>query len=132
MFRNGLKTLLFIGLMVLLSGLPAGKSLVQAQTNPTMGLPPDPGFPIWLTPDVENYMPLVADQTSGLAWVATDSPSGENYRDWMVAIDDVEKGGIHLISVSDGTDGLKLGFAKTELTLPPPKISGIPLEQGHG
>jgi hypothetical protein len=132
MYRNDLKTILFFCLLVVLSGLPSGQTFGQTETNPTIGLAPDLGFPIWLTPDAENYMPLVADQTSGLDWIATDYPSEGEYRDWLVAIDDADRGGIHLIGITDGVSGPKLSFAKTELTIPPPAISGIPLESGHG
>ncbi|MCX6647341.1 MAG: hypothetical protein NTY09_13430 [bacterium] len=69
--------------------------------TPALGLSPDPGFPAWLTEDVDNYIPLTSNQTSGLDWIASGiDPSGYS-RHWFIICDDAFEGGIHLISVLD-------------------------------
>jgi len=109
-----------------------GQSYSQVQIRPVMGLSPDPGFPIWLTPDVDNYLPLVASQTSGLGWIASDVADSGCDRCWLIACDDAAEGGLHLISLVLGESGPRLVFHRPELTLPPPEIAGFRIAPGEG
>jgi len=105
--------------------------LGQSGLNPAMGLRVDPGFPIWLGPDPVDYLPLVADQTSGLDWVGSDTTPSGDLRQWLLLADDIDTGGIHLVNVESTASGPKIAF-HSELTLPPPEILGLPIAQEHG
>ncbi len=104
----------------------------QIGPAPAVGISPDDGFPIWLTPDVEDYLPLRASQTSGLDWVATDTSESGNVRHWLLAVDDANEGGIHLLSVESSDSGPVLGFHHPGLTLAPPDITGLPMSVEEG
>lgn len=97
-----------------------------------LGLAPDPGFPIWLTADPVNYLPLRTEQTSGICWVASDAPAAGHVRDWLILADDAYEGGIHLIDITGGSSVLRLTFHPTLLTPPPPEITGFPIDLEEG
>ncbi len=104
----------------------------QVEINPAIGIAPDPGFPIWLTPDTSDYLPLAADQTSGLDWVATDLDDYGNPRHWFVMVDDARDGGLHLISLNVSDDNPEVHFHGANLSLPPPYLSMFPVDPAHG
>ncbi len=126
---NGLKYAILIVLLTLF--LPV-KGNGTYYAVPSIVISPDAGFPIWLTPDPDNYLPLETSQTSGLDWVATDTTPGEATRHWLMMADDSDEGRIHLVSVTDNPDSPELRFHTTSLTLPPPGVSQIPLDPGNG
>jgi hypothetical protein len=97
-----------------------------------IALSPDPGFPVWLTNDPSDYLPLLADQTSGLDMIAVDSTEACGRRTWLVEADDADLGEIRVMTVEDCPGGTALEFPGIDLTLPPPSISGLPIESGHG
>jgi hypothetical protein len=103
-----------------------------AQTHPAIGLAPDDGFPIWLTPLPDDYLPLRANQTSGLDWIATDTDENGNPRHYLLIADDSDDGAINLISVQESDGAPEIQFQRSHLTLPPPEVSMVPLEPGHG
>lgn len=121
----------FFVLVSIISMVSANPASSSEFATPALGLSPDPGFPAWLTPDIDNYLPLVASQTSGLDWLASsDDPSGYR-RHWFIMCDDSFEAGIHLVSVLDIPGNPEIHFHRSDLTLPPPEITYIPLEPGH-
>lgn len=120
-------TVLFFSMLLMHQPLNAAGPAVAA-----IGLAPDPGFPAWLTPDIDNYLPLKTSQTSGLDWIASDIDSSGNPRVWFVMCDDAFEGGIHLVSIVDVQGQPEIHFHRSNLTLPPPDITRIPVEPGHG
>ena len=103
-----------------------------AQMHPTIGLAPDDGFPVWLTPDPIDYLPLRTNQTSGMDWIATDTDPNGLPRHYLLIADDSDEGSINVISVQSVCDDPSIVFHPTNLTLPPPEVSMIPIEPGHG
>jgi len=100
---------------------------VDQVLTPSLALSPDEGFPVWLTPDTENYLPLVAHQTSGLDWIGCE----DGVTDWLIAIDDIDNGRIHLLAIDDDNE-IEISFKNNSLTLPPPEISGLNVNSGNG
>lgn len=109
------------------------KNIFQVTSpSPLMVLSPDPGFPMWLTPDVDSYLPLQADQTSGLDWIASEPlPNGE-IRDWMIAVDDSDIGRIHIFNVTGNDLRSSIEFAESDMTLAPPSVAGFNFAKNHG
>ena len=103
-----------------------------AQMHPAIGLAPDDGFPIWLTPNPDDYLPLRANQTSGLEWVAVDIDENGRQRHYLLIADDSDDGAINLIRVQMSDGSPEIEFIRSSLTLPPPEVSMMPLEPGHG
>jgi len=97
-----------------------------------MGLHPDPGFPLWLTPDVFDYLPLVANQTSGLDWVATAPDENGNPAHWIIMCDDDSSGGIHLVRIQNLPSPEVSFLTGSLLTIPPSEISGLPVSISDG
>jgi hypothetical protein len=104
----------------------------QAPVLPMIGLRPDVGFPLWLTDNPENFLPLITSQTSGLDWVASDMDENGLARQWLICADDVPEGGIHIFNVSE-PDGIpQIEFVQTDLTLPPPAVAGFSISPENG
>ncbi len=102
------------------------------EVAPIMGLSPDPGFPIWLTPDPESYLPLRTAQTSGLDWVMSSCDVDGVQNDFLILVDDADEGGIHIVEVVEDEYGPAVIFHRADLTFPPPDVAGFPIGAGHG
>lgn len=123
--------IIFILVAILIPAMGYTSSAAQPAHTPYLGLSPDEGFPVWLTPDVENYLPLTTDQTSGLDLIGTQNIDGTQV-DWLVSIDDASNGKVNLLAVS-GEDGcIDLQFKNNSLTLPPPEISQMNIDPKCG
>jgi hypothetical protein len=96
-----------------------------------MGLTPDPGFPVWVAADPVDYLPLAANQTSGVAWYASDTTTDGFKRDWLVLADDDDVGGLHFVDVTDADSGPILSFHYPDLTLPDPRVAGFGFKSGY-
>jgi len=120
--------------LLAMSGTGSAETGPGPSSSPAFALSPDAGFPVWLTNNPEDYLPLIADQTSGLDFIAVDSTADCPRRVWLLEADDADRGGIRVITVEDCPDGVgsHLRFPNIDLTLPPPAISGLPIESGHG
>ena len=123
--------ILFISTAILFPAVDYAPSAAQPAQTPYLGLSPDEGFPVWLTPDIENYLPLTADQTSGLDLIGTQKLDGSQV-DWLVSIDDASNGKINLLEVSDEDGCIDLQFKDNSLTLPPPEISRLNVDPSCG
>jgi len=117
--------------LILVLDMDLTMSAAQPALAPYLGLSPDEGFPVWLTPDVDNYLPLTADQTSGLDLIGTQNIDGSQI-DWLVSIDDASNGKINLLEVSDEDGCINLQFKDNSLMLPPPEISQVNVDPVSG
>ncbi|MCK4720893.1 hypothetical protein KAU08_09545, partial [bacterium] len=100
--------------------------------TPPVGLTPDPGFPVWLTPDIDNYLPLRTNQTSGLDWLGSDIDGNGSDRHWFIMADDYPDGAIHLVSIVDIPGLPEVHFHRSNLTPTPPEISRLPVDPDNG
>lgn len=107
-------------------------ALAYENFTPPVGLTPDPGFPVWLTPDIDNYLPLRTNQTSGFDWLGSDIDENGCNRHWFIMADDYPDGAIHLVSIVDIPGSPEVHFHRSNLTPTPPEISRLPVDPDNG
>jgi hypothetical protein len=105
--------------------------------SPIMGLPVDDGFPLWLTEDQYNYLPLTTNQTSGLRYLSSYWSNDESRLfDLMMCVDDAPVGKIQLFNCfapqygRPGETGIQ--FDHRNWAFPPPEIIDFPSNPGNG
>ncbi|HDS29712.1 MAG TPA: hypothetical protein ENN67_01575 [Firmicutes bacterium] len=131
MMKEMLKPIIRTASLLFLIAITPVFAVGAKEPLPIMGLSPDPGFPVWITADPENYLPLSASQTSGMSWYGSDKTPEGFHRDYMIIVDDDDIGGIHFIDITDTPSGPKLTFHYPDLTLPEPGVAGFRFRSGY-
>ncbi|MFH1676120.1 MAG: hypothetical protein ABIC40_03760, partial [bacterium] len=131
-FGKLLKFALIVMISAIISFSAVNPAYGQKQQFPALALKPDTGWPIWLTNDPVNYLPLITDQSSGLDWIGSYEDENGRMHDWLIICDDSSPGSIRLVEITDDNGLSSLAIRKGELTLPPPGISGLPINPDDG